>query len=207
MKMPLVLAILGAVVGIVVALVLFLFVFGGGGAGEAQALVPTPEPTVVNVPGKLGPHITLQDRVFNLTSTTPVYLKMQTIIEFETTDPRWGRVLHGCVARPLPVGGPLYASTDPVGAVGARTAATEGGAASPCEAEEQALQAEFEEEIGSGRALIEDAVTTIVTSKTAAELATAEGKDALKAEIVDAVQEIIEEPRVSRVLFVNFITQ
>lgn len=207
MKKPLVLAVLGAVVGVVVALVLFLLVFGGGGAGEAQALVPTPEPTVVNVPGKLGPHITLQDRVFNLHSTTPVYLKMQTIIEFETTDPRWGRVLHGCVALPLPFAGPMYASADPVGAVGRRAPATESAAGSPCEAEEHALQTEFEEEIGSGRQLIEDAVTTIVTSKTAQELATAEGKDALKREIREAIQEILEEHHVSRVLFVNFITQ
>lgn len=207
MKKPLILAILGAVVGVVVALALFMFVFGGG-AADAQAYVPTPVPTAVNVPGKLGPHITLQDRIFNLRSAAPTYLKMQTIIEFETTDERWAHVLHGCVANVRPLAGPLFASAAPGGAgvVGGRTVGVE-SAGSPCEAEEAHLLAEFAEEIGSGRQLIEDAVTTIVSGKSAEELSTPEGKAALKSEIKHAVQEIVEEHHVTRVLFVNFITQ
>lgn len=210
MKMPLILAILGAVAGIVVALALFVFVFGGGSSGaQAESYVPTPVPTVVNVPNKLGPHITLADRIFNLRSVTPVYLKMQTLIEFETKDPRWAYVLGGCVANLLPLNGPLYASAAAGGAgvIGPRAAAAESAGGSKCEAEEHKLQAEFDEEIGSGRQLIEDAVTTIVSGKTAEEIATPEGKEALKAEITAAVEQILDHHHVTRVLFVNFITQ
>jgi flagellar basal body-associated protein FliL len=208
MKMPLILAILGAVVGIVVSLALYVFVFGGGSSGAQVAAVPTAVPTVVNIPGKLGPHITLDDRIFNLRSAVPAYLKMQTIIEFETTDPRWARVLRGCVMNLTPLAGPLYASAAPGGAgVGAsRTGGTEAGG-SACEAEEHKLQAEIAEEIGTGRQLIEDAITTIVSAKTPEELASPEGKEALKGEILHAVQELLEEQTVTRVLFVNFITQ
>jgi flagellar FliL protein len=157
---------------------LFVFVFSDGGSGE-----PTPEPTPVNVEGKLGPHITFPSRVFNLRTEVgkpPVYVKLETLVEFETTQEDWAFVLHGCVAE---------------------------GAASPCKAKEEALLHEFEEEIGSGKKLIEDAITTIVSSKTLAEVSTPEGKEKLRAEIVHAIHELIPHPHVKRVLFIDFVTQ
>jgi flagellar basal body-associated protein FliL len=216
MKKPIILAIGGAVAGIAVAFVAFTMFLGGGSPPAAAAEAPL-EP--VHVAGKLGPRITLADRVFNLLTgpgESPVYLKLQTIIEFETTDQRWERVLTGCGAHEphgavLDAATEMYVSAAPAGIVPAPVPigpeAGGGEAGDPCEAEQAALLAEFEHQIGSGVALIEDAVTTIVTGHTAAEIATPAGKDALKAEIAAAVEELIEEPHVSRVLFLNFITQ
>ena len=81
------------------------------------------------------------------------------------------------------------------------------GAASPCKAKEETLLHEFEEEIGSGRKLIEDAITTIVSAKTLAEVSTPEGKEKLRSEIVHAIHELIPHPHVKRVLFIDFVTQ
>lgn len=66
---------------------------------------------------------------------------------------------------------------------------------------------EFDEEIGTGRRLIEDAITTIVSGKAFSDVSTTAGKDALREEIREAVAALIEEPAVRRVLFTNFITQ
>lgn len=209
MKKPIVLAIGGAVAGIAVAFALFTFVLGG-----SEEAAPTAEPTVVSVPGKLGPHITLADRVFNLSTDggSQIYLKLQTVIEFETKDAAWARVLTGCGASAphgadLRLAGDLMVSSVP--GQGARPAAEAVGAAEdPCVAEQKHLLAEFEKEIGTGRQLLEDAITTIVTAHTPAELGTTEGKEALKAEILHAAEEIFHgEPRPTRVLFLNFITQ
>jgi hypothetical protein len=204
-KKPAVLAALGAVAGVVVALGLFMFVFGGG--GKTVQLGPTPTPTVVNVPGKLGPHITLADRIFNLQSKTPVYLKLQTVIEFETTDVRWAHALSGCALAPRD-GGPAYVSAAPLTAGAPAVAPASGGSATTtCDAEQQQLEAEFEAHIGNGMQLIEDAVTNLVTAKTPDQLATPAGKDALKAEIEKAVTDLLPDERVKRVLFTDFITQ
>src|SRR5690606_41379597 len=67
--------------------------------------------------------------------------------------------------------------------------ASSGGGVDPCETERAALMSEFEHEIGTGLQLIEDAVTTVVTGHTAAEVVTPEGKEALKTEIQAAVDE------------------
>lgn len=97
LKKPPVLAGGGAVVGIVVAAAVYFLVLGGG--GSAAAVTPTPEPTPVFSEGKLGPRITLDDRVFNLVSPVPVYAKIQTVIEFATTEAHWADVFSGeCVA-------------------------------------------------------------------------------------------------------------
>jgi Flagellar basal body-associated protein FliL len=172
-----VIALVGVLGGGAVAAGLFFFVFKPGDSG------PVVEPTAVAVPGKLGPHITLAARVFNLRSEPgkpPVYLKLETLIEFETTEASWARVLRGCVEK---AGG------------------------SPCKAEEAALLHEFDEEIGTGRRLIEDAVTTIVSAKTLSEVSSPEGKEKLRAEIMHAVEELIPHPHVVRVLFTDFVTQ
>jgi flagellar basal body-associated protein FliL len=205
-----ILAVAGALVGVGVAFAAFTFLMGG--AEPVEAAPPT-EP--VNVSGRLGPHITLADRVFNLLPEpgSPTYLKLQTVIEFETHDPRWAYVLGGCSkdhsAAPGLVTGALMVSAVPAGPPALPAAPEAGGGpqVDPCDAEEASLQAAFEHQIGTGVRLIEDAVTTIVTSHTASEVATPEGKAALRAEIAAAVEQLIDNPRVYRVLFLNFITQ
>lgn len=210
MSKGIILAVAGAVVGVAVAFAAFTFLMGG-----SEPVVAAAEPEVVSVPGKLGPHITLSDRVFNLLpdSTRPEsYLKLQTVIEFETTDQRWLNVLTGCGAhgghgaRIVPASEPMVSAV-PGGRVQAAAPSVEGAGGDPCEAELEALLTEFDHEIGSGRALIEDAVTSIISGHTASDVATPAGKEALKEEIKTAIEHLIEEPHVTRVLFLNFITQ
>lgn len=236
MNKPILLGIGGAVVGVVVAFAAFTFLMGG----ETPVAAAAPPTQPVNVSGKLGPHLTLADRVFNLLpepGSDRQYLKLQTVIEFESYDERWESVLHGCghtnVGRTAPAETPattegettpeateeshgallggwgdLVVSAAPGGAPAPVLDRSSGGEViDPCEAERQALMTEFEHEIGTGLQLIEDAVTTVVTAHTASEVATAEGKEALKAEIQAAVDALIHEPEVHRVLFLNFITQ
>jgi hypothetical protein len=177
----------GLLAGIGVAAALYMFVLGGGGDGEALALStePTPEPTPVVVEGKLGPHIVLEDRVYTLRSPAedPRYVRLQIVIEFETFAEEWEHVLHGCVF------------------------VAEEGDVSPCKALENELLHEFEEEIGTGKALIEDAITSVVSAKSYEDLATFEGREELRAEILHSVGELIHEPKVTRVLFLEFLTQ
>jgi flagellar basal body-associated protein FliL len=214
LKKPAVLAVVGVLAGVVVMALVYTFVLSGG---TASAVVATPEPTPVFSEGKLGPRLTLQDRVFNLRSpaSAPIYAKIQTVIEFETTDERWAEVFEGCghAMRLAPKAAPasaLVASARP-GAVpppADEPPATSGGEeVGPCAALEAELLHEFEAEIGTGAQLIEDAVTTIVSAKTPDEVATTEGKEALKTEIKHAVEALVEHPGVTRVLFINFITQ
>ena len=209
LKKPVVMGIGGALIGVVVMAVVYTFFLSGG---SSSAAAPTAVPTVIPAGGKLGPRLTLEDRVFNLVSpaTAPVYAKIQTVIEFETTDARWGEVFDSC-------GGHARERSDaPRRAVSAAPAAlprsvapatASGPEVSPCVALEEELLHEFEEEIGTGIQLIEDAVTIIVSSKRPEEVSTTEGKEALKSEIKHAVEELIHHPHVSRVLFLNFITQ
>lgn len=207
MNKPIILAVGGALVGVAVAFAAFTFLLAGGEAVEAAA--PT-EP--VNVAGKLGPHITLSDRVFNLLplSGSPSYVKLQTLIEFETLDPRWEHVLHGCgkehAFRSMQDESTRMVSILPGTAV-ATVPATSSPDLDPCDAERAALLSAFEHEIGSGIHVIEDAVTTIVTGHSAEQIATPEGKAALRDEIKVAVDTLIGEPQVYRVLFLNFIVQ
>jgi len=213
MNKPIVLGIGGALVGVVVAFAAFTFLMGGG--GETVVAAPPTEP--VNVAGKLGPHLTLTDRVFNLlpeAGSDKTYIKLQTVIEFETYDERWQYVLGGCGhgddhGALFGAGtGDLMVSAVPAGMGGTSAdGVSSGETVDPCEAEQHALMTDFEHEIGTGQQLIEDAVTTVVTGHTASEIATPEGKEALKAEIAQAIDELIHEPKVHRVLFLNFITQ
>jgi len=209
LKKPWVVGLAGTVAGVAVALAVFTFVLGGDGS---EAAAPPVNRTPVATEGKLGPHLVLADRVFNLISppTSPVYLKLETVIEFQTTDERWAHVLHGCVATFEVMPEPLVSLVPfvPRSASGVSPASggIEGGG-SACQTEELALLAEFDAQIGTGRQLVEDAVTSIVTSKAPEDLATTDGKEALKAEIQAAVQERLPGVVVTRVLFTNFITQ
>jgi flagellar basal body-associated protein FliL len=155
----------GAAAALAAAALVYIFVLGGSSAQAG----PAPEPTPVHVEGKLGPHIVLEERVFNLASTptSKHFLKLGTTVEFETTDPAWYQ-LHG----------------EPMA---------------------HALEV-FDHEIGSGRLIIEDLITTIVSGKRLEDLATAEGKDHLRKEIKEAIAHEIKEPHVYRVLFTSFVT-
>lgn len=209
MNKGILMGVVGAVLGVAVAFGAFTFLMGGSEPVEAAP------PEVVDVAGKIGPHITLADRVFNLlpsARSSANYLKLQTIIEFETTDQRWAHVLTGCgkSAHGALLGWDrdVVVSALPTGAGERRSQDASAPKADPCEHELEELMSSFEKSIGSGRALIEDAVTTIVTGHTADEIATPAGKEMLRAEIREAVDGIFHgEPRVKRVLFVSFITQ
>lgn len=210
LKKPMVMAIGGVAAGIVVMAVVYTFFLSGG---STAAELPVAEPTVIHGEGKLGPRLTLADRVFNLVSpaSLPVYAKIQTVIEFETTDLRWAEVFDSCGGHGSRLdGAPARAVSARPGDVqpaAAPATAAGGDGVGPCAALEAELLHEFEEEIGTGIQLIEDAITIIVSSKTPDEVATTAGKEALKEEIENAVEELIHEPHVSRVLFLNFITQ
>ncbi len=198
----------------------FTFLLGGEGkAAEAAHEDPAP----VNIPGKVGPRIVTADRVFNLKSpaSDPKYLKMQATIEFETTDPMWGWVLGGCKGKQpkpakhaalrapefAPASAPMV-SLDPSVGREPLAPAVAGGEAEPiCVATEKALIAHFEEELGTGRSVIEDIVTSVVSRHSFEEIASAEGKEKLKREIVEAIEQVMHEPKVVRILFTNFVTQ
>jgi flagellar FliL protein len=167
LKKPLLLA-LGGVAIAAVAAAAFLFLGPGGSDAVEEEEVAEQEPATVQVAGKLGPHITLEDRVFTLLSPVdaPRYAKLQIVLEFETEDPTWFEISGEALERRLE---------------------------------------EFREEIPV--ALLEDAITSAVSSKTVEDLATPEGKDGLREDIRIAVDALLPEPHVRRVLFTNFITQ
>ena len=157
----------------------YFFVLSPSGDAEAEG-EPTPG-AAVQVDGRLGPRVTLESRVFNLLAQPgekQTYLKLETVIEFETSEEAWADVMLGCPSNPH-----------------------------DCGPAEQALLEEFTHHIGSGVTLIEDAITTIVSSKSLVELSTPEGKEALREEIRAAVEHLIPHPHVHRVLFTDFVTQ
>jgi len=128
------------------------------------------EPTPVHVEGKLGPTLVLKDRVFNLAPAggQKHFLKMQTTIEFETTDPAWFKL----------TGKEL----------------------------EHALEEFEKDEIGALKDHIEDIITTVVSGKKVEEISSAEGKAALREEILEAIHEEIHHPVAYRVFFTSFVT-
>lgn len=216
MKKPVVFGAAGLLAAAGIGFAVFTFVLGGdGGAAEAAHGPPAP----VNVPGKVGPRVTTADRIFNLKSPAndPKYLKMQTTIEFETADPLWGWVLGGCKGKkPKPAkhaaggppAGPPMVSSDPSLFRQARAEVDEKEAAEPiCVATEKALMAQFEEELGTAKSVIEDIVTTVVTRHTFDEISSPDGKEKLKREVQEAIERVMHEPKVVRVLFTNFVSQ
>ena len=216
MKKPLIFGVVGLLAVAGIGFVVSTSVLGGeGDAGEAAHETPAP----VNVPGKVGPRITTADRVLNLKSpaSDPKYLKMQATIEFETADPLWGWVLGGCKGKQpkpakegaarSPATAPMV-SSDPSLLREARAEIDGEAAAEPvCVATEKALLAHFAEEIGTGKSVIEDVVTTVVTRHTFDEISSAAGKESLKREIQEAIERVMHEPKVVRVLFTNFVSQ
>jgi flagellar basal body-associated protein FliL len=201
-----IIAVGGVVAGVAVALGIFMFVLGGGETKAEEPVVP------IRAEGRLGPHITLADRIYNLQSPpgSPAYLKMQAIIEFETPEKstkKWAHVFKGCVVIAESQQPERLVSLRPVPPAEPALDAAGGPKIDPCVAEEQKLQADFEQDIGTGRLLIDDAVLAVVSRRTVADLSTVEGKEALKTDIKKAVEKLISKPKVTRVLFTNFITQ
>lgn len=179
------LVMIGGGVGALVVVALLFFVFvgmpGGGevpedgeaGAdgetaheeaaeGEGEAFIP------FRIPGRLGPYLTLEDRVFTLVSPpdAPRYVKLQVVLEFETEDEEWFHLTG--------------------------------------EALEEELE-EIREELPVY--LLEDAVTSVVSSKTIADISSPQGKDELREELHAVVTALLPEQHLGRVMFTNFITQ
>lgn len=216
MKKPVIFGVVGLIAAAGIGFAMFTLLLGGKG-DPAEAVHEPAGP--VNVPGKVGPRITTADRVFNLKSPAndPKYLKMQATIEFETTDPLWGWVLSGCKGKQpkpakhgaviSPASAPMV-SADPVLLREARPEIDDEGVAEPiCIATEKTLMAHFEEELGTGKSVIEDIVTTVVTRHTFDEISSLTGKEKLKVEIQEAIEKVMHEPKVVRVLFTNFVSQ
>ena len=63
------------------------------------------------------------------------------------------------------------------------------------------------EEMAQRAPLIEDAVTTILTTKTFDQVITKDGKEALKTEIRDKLNELLGEGQVERVYITDFVVQ
>lgn len=218
-----IIAVGGLIVVVGIGFAVFTFVLGGKG-DKAEAAHEELKP--VNVPGKVGPRVSTADRVFNLKSpaSDPKYVKMQATIEFETTDPMWTWVFGGCKGKQpkpakhaalvparsielAPPSAPMV-STDPSSVREARTDVDGEAAKEPiCPATEKALMAAFEEELGTGKSVIEDIVTSIVTRHTYDEVTSVDGKEKVKHEIQEAIEKVIHEPKVVRVLFTNFVVQ
>lgn len=217
-----VIGVVGLLAAAGIGFVVSTMVLGGkNDQAEAAHVAATP----VNVPGKVGPRVTTADRVFNLKSPAndPKYLKMQATIEFETTDPLWGWVLGGCKGKqpksvkhaaalspslPSERASALLVSADPSALREARPEVDDEGAAeSVCVTTEKTLLAQFDEELGTGKSVIEDIVTTVVTRHTFEEISSPTGKEKLKAEIKEAIEQTVHEPNVVRVLFTNFVSQ
>ena len=186
MSKTIIFAAVGLLAAVAVAAALFMFVLGGSSSeSAAEDAEPTPEPTPVVVDGKIGPHIILEVRLYTLRATGEEqrYVKLSIVIEFETFEEEWADILHGCV---------FASGEEEVG---------------PCKAAENDLLHEFEEELGTGRKLIEDAVVSLVSSRSYEELTTPDGMEALRTEMLHAIEGLIEHPRVVRVLFLEFLTQ
>jgi flagellar FliL protein len=76
------------------------------------------------------------------------------------------------------------------------------------EGEERDLAAdEFRENINTWRPVIDDLVTTILSSKTFDQIATVEGKQTLKDELISAINEALGYQGVINVYFTNFVVQ
>ena len=168
LKKPGLLAAAGLAIVAVAAAAFFFLFMGGSDPVDPEEAAAEVEASPVHVAGKLGPHITLEDRVFTLRSPegTPRYAKLQIVIEFETEDAIWFEISGEALEEKL----------------------AEFGAAIPI-------------------ALIEDAITTAVSSKSIDDIATPAGKDTLREDIRVAVATLLPEPQVRRVLFTSFITQ
>lgn len=215
MKKPVIFGVVGLIAAAGIGFALFTFVLGGKDSAAEAAHEPL---APVNVPGKLGPRVTTTDRVFNLKSPAndPKYLKLQATIEFETTDPVWGWVLGGCKGKqpkPSKDGAGLAPATNPMvssdpSLLREVRAVDEEGVTEPvCVAAEKGLMAHFDEELGTGKNVIEDIVTTVVTRHSFDEISAPDGKEKLKHEIQEAIEKVMHEPKVVRVLFTNFVSQ
>jgi flagellar FliL protein len=97
---------------------------------------------------------------------------------------------------------PLATTTDTEG-----QAESGGGGHGEAEAGEVDPHADFKAEIDQRRPVIDDIVMTILSSKTFNEIATVEGKQALKEELMTAINDALGYPAVMNVYFTEFIVQ
>lgn len=71
----------------------------------------------------------------------------------------------------------------------------------------KAKQAEFEKDLAPQAPLIEDSIITILSVRTSSELSTPEGKQKLKTDIKQSLNELLGGDRVSNVYFTQFVMQ
>lgn len=202
-------AILGAVVGIVgglVVAVLLVLVLGVGSSpapveaakgGEKTATAakaaPAKTPTKGVSPAEeghgFGPAFLIKDRIVNLADAGGRrYLRFSVAIEFAQKEEKKASVSGNQLALYVP-------ATDQ-----AEYQEVTGGKVDP--------EKEFLARIKKYTPAMEDTVTTVLSSKTSAELGASEGKDAAKKEIKDRLQRILgAEETVTNVYFTEFVMQ
>lgn len=189
--------VIGGLIGLV-AIVLFV-VLGVGGTsapteaaatGKAGAAKSSAVLKATTESGKFGPTYVIKDRIVNLADPGGRrYLRFSVAIEFEAhTDAKAG----------VPPGDNLVSFDS--GRDQPLQPVTGGAPKDP--------DKEFLASIKKYIPAIEDAVTTVLSSKTYADLASTEGKDQTKKEIKDRVQRVLgDAEHVTNVYFTEFVIQ
>ena len=198
--------VLGAVVGVLgglVVAVLLVFVLGVGSSpapateaakgepAKAAAAKATPKK---GEPVKYGPTYTIRDRIVNLADPGGRrYLRFTVAIEFEPHADPTKADAHGDEAATHLL---LYVPGE------------DGGYQEVVPGKPGDAQKAFDEAVKKFVPAMEDAVMTILSSKTFAEVSSAEGKEQAKKEIKDRVQAIVgDEEHVTNVYFTEFVVQ
>lgn len=191
--------VIGGLIGLI-AIVLFVVMGVGGTSAPIEAAAPakgsaakTSKPAAAKTtidPGKFGPTYVMRDKIVNLADPGGRrYLRFTVAIEFEA---------HTEEKASAPLADSLV-SFEP-GRDLPRQPVTGGASKDP--------DKDFLAAIKKYIPAIEDAVTTVLSSKTYADLASSEGKDQAKKEIKDRVQRLIgDAEHVTNVYFTEFVVQ
>ncbi len=75
------------------------------------------------------------------------------------------------------------------------------------EASQEKLVKEFRKSMASKSPIIEDAIISICSSKKSTELMTIEGKEKLKAELIERIKKLVKEPEMVNIYFTDFVMQ
>lgn len=144
---------------------------------QAQQVVATEVPTVVIMPGD-GIMETMSTKIVNLAGTTSnQYIRVTIVLEF------------------VPA---VVASTEV-----ATTSSGEGSSTTTTTDPNAELQTAIEDRMP----MMDDIVITLLSSKTYSDLYTAEGKEKLRGEIMDAINTKLPEFHVMSVYFTEFVVQ
>jgi flagellar protein FliL len=197
-------ALVGVLGGLVVAVLMVVVGGVGSGATPAEAAGAKPGEKTASAakdksrpgvePGRFGPTYVVRDRIVNLADPGGRrYLRFTVAVEFaEHADEKKAAAPAGTSQNHLMV----YLPED-----AAEYREVQGG-------REKDADKAFQTQIKRYAAAIEDAVTTVLSSKTYDEVRSPEGKEAAKHEIKARVQQVVgEAEHVTNVYFTDFVVQ